>query len=80
MDCLQWGSSPKTRTFNLADRATAHGSQRFKNGLPAKLQDKVSEAALSHKPRDRVEAAYRRANYLEERIGLMERWTAYCVS
>jgi len=43
------------------------------------VRDEVSEAALAHKDRDRVRAAYRRTNYLEERRILMQRWSAFVV-
>jgi hypothetical protein len=37
----------------------------------------VVEAALAHTIKNRVEAAYRRTNYLEERRPLMDAWAAY---
>ncbi len=37
-------------------------------------RDEVSEAALAHIDRDKVRAAYRRTDYLEERKELMEKW------
>ena len=37
----------------------------------------VVEAALAHTIRDKVEAAYRRTNYLEKRRVLMETWGVY---
>jgi|SRR5262245_15685551 len=40
----------------------------------------VAEAALAHAVPDKTEAAYRRAKYLEERVGLMQRWAVYCGS
>jgi hypothetical protein len=30
--------------------------------------------------RDRVEGAYRRSTYVEERVGLMSRWATYVCS
>jgi integrase len=37
----------------------------------------VVEAALAHTIRNKVEAAYRRTNYLEKRRGLMNEWGAF---
>jgi integrase len=39
----------------------------------------VREAALAHKRRDKVEAAYSRTDYLEKRRPLMEAWANYCL-
>ena len=41
------------------------------------VRDEVSEAALAHADRDRVRAAYRRTRFLDERVGLMQRWAAF---
>lgn len=38
----------------------------------------VAEAALAHAIPNRVEAAYRRTDFLEKRRGLMDAWGAYC--
>lgn len=40
----------------------------------------VAEAALAHTVPNRVEAAYRRTDYLEKRRKLMDAWGAYCTS
>jgi integrase len=39
----------------------------------------VAEAALAHAISNKVEAAYRRTDFLEKRRKLMEAWEAYCV-
>lgn len=39
-----------------------------------------AEAALAHAVPNRVEAAYRRTKYLEQRRGLMEIWSDFCAS
>lgn len=39
----------------------------------------IAEAALAHAIPNKVEAAYRRTNFLEKRKGLMAEWAAYCV-
>src|SRR5262249_43413906 len=69
------------RTLALANRATAHGFRSsFRDWATEvdKCREVVAEAALAHAVRGKVEAAYRRTKYLEERVGLMERWAAYC--
>ncbi len=40
----------------------------------------VAEAALAHAVSNKVEAAYRRTDYLEKRKALMREWAAYCTS
>lgn len=40
----------------------------------------VVEAALAHSIKSRVEAAYRRTNYLEKRRTLMESWAAFAIN
>jgi integrase len=37
-----------------------------------------AEAALAHTVTNRVEAAYRRTKFLEQRIGLMADWASFC--
>jgi integrase len=40
--------------------------------------ERLAEAALSHKLRNKVEAAYQRGDLLNKRRSLMEEWAAYC--
>jgi integrase len=40
----------------------------------------VAEAALAHSVANKVEAAYRRTDYLEKRRALMRDWTTFCMS
>lgn len=44
------------------------------------VQREVIEAALAHRIKDGVEAAYRRSTALEKRRKLMESWSDYCSS
>ena len=41
------------------------------------VRDEVSEAALAHADPNAVRAAYRRTRFLDERVGLMQRWADY---
>jgi integrase len=69
------------RGLGLRDKATVHGFRSsFRDWATEvdKAREVVAEAALAHTVRDKTEAAYRRAEYLEERRGLMERWAQYC--
>jgi integrase len=69
------------RDRGFADVATAHGFRSsFRDWATesAKVREVVAEAALAHTVRDKTEAAYRRAAYLEERKALMRRWARYC--
>ena len=42
--------------------------------------ENVAEAALAHTVKNKVEAAYRRTNYLEKRRDLMAWWAAYLIT
>ena len=60
-------------------QGTPHGFRSaFKDwAAETGVRDEVSEAALAHVDRDKVRAAYRRTNYLEERKVLMEKWCTH---
>ena len=69
------------RDMALKDRATVHGFRSsFRDWATEvdKTREVVAEAALAHAVKDKTEAAYRRAEYLDERRGLMERWSVFC--
>jgi integrase len=71
------------RTAGLGGAATAHGFRSsFKDWCAeiAQVRDEVSEAALAHKIPNKVRAAYLRTNFLDERRGLMQRWTDFVVT
>lgn len=62
------------------DGATVHGFRSsFRDWAAECLQidDAVAEAALAHTNRNRVEAAYRRTKFLEQRRSLMNAWAAF---
>ena len=44
----------------------------------SRFPGEVAEAALAHTVANKVEAAYRRTNYLEKRRELMRDWAAFC--
>jgi len=58
---------------------TPHGFRSaFKDwAAEAGVRDEVSEAALGHADQNAVRAAYRRTNFLDERVGLMQRWADF---
>lgn len=62
--------------------ATVHGFRSsFRDWSAENDYDRdIAEAALAHKVRNQVEAAYRRTNFLEKRRKMMERWGEFCVS
>lgn len=68
------------RRQGLGGAATIHGFRSSFKDWCAELgvRDETSEAALAHRDRDAVRAAYRRTNYLDERRELMQRWAAHC--
>jgi integrase len=61
--------------------ATVHGFRSaFRDWCAEEtsVAGEIAEAALAHAIPNRVEAAYRRTDFLEKRRKLMERWAAYC--
>ena len=67
------------RTACSAD-ATVHGMRSSFRDWAAEqttFPGEVVEAALSHMIGNKVEAAYRRTNYLEKRRGLMDAWATF---
>ena len=63
-----------------ADDATVHGMRSSFRDWAAEqtsFPGEVVEAALAHTIGNKVEAAYRRTNYLEKRRGLMDAWAAF---
>ncbi len=71
----------KVLRSNGGEGFTVHGFRSsFKDwaseqGYPSEW----SEAALAHTVANRVEAAYRRTKFLEQRIKLMKAWSDFCV-
>lgn len=79
--------SDMTMTKVLRDmtypKITVHGFRSTFRDWAAEQTDTagdVVESALAHTVRNRVEAAYRRTNYLEKRWPLMKEWARYCMS
>lgn len=63
--------------------ATVHGFRSsFRDWAAEKTQfaGEVAEAALAHTVANKVEAAYRRTNYLEKRRDLMNDWASFLAS
>lgn len=62
--------------------ATVHGFRSsFRDWAAEKMPnipDPVAEAALAHKVSDKVVAAYKRTNFLEMRMNLLDAWGGYC--
>ncbi len=68
------------RDHGYAGVATAHGFRSsFRDWCAevAKVDEDVAEAALAHEVKDKTKAAYKRAQFLEERRVLMQRWDDY---
>ncbi|MBS0244609.1 MAG: site-specific integrase [Proteobacteria bacterium] len=71
------------RDMGYAKVATVHGFRStFKTwcGEVDKVRDEVSEAALAHMDRNAVRAAYLRAQYLDERAELSDRWEKFILN
>jgi integrase len=63
--------------------ATPHGMRATARSYAAACTDfprEICEQALSHRLRDKVEAAYMRSDYLDKRRALMQAWENYCLS
>lgn len=61
--------------------ATVHGFRSaFRDWCAEEtnVAGEIAEAALAHAIPNRVEAAYRRTDFLEKRRALMQQWGAYC--
>ena len=60
---------------------TVHGFRSTFRDWCAEATDtlrEIAEAALAHRNKDKVEAAYLRGDAIEKRRKLMEAWGAYC--
>ncbi len=68
------------RDLGWAERCTVHGirsSFREWCALQARVPDRIAEAALAHADKDRVQAAYLRSSFIEERRELMQLWADF---
>jgi integrase len=67
------------RDMGLGERATAHGFRTAFKVWAAEsgVRDAVSEAALAHTDPNKVRAAYRRTNFIEDRRSLMQAWSDF---
>ena len=87
------GALPRKPLSNMAmltvlrrmkrDDITVHGFRSsFRDWATevARVREVVAEAVLAHGVKDKTEAAYRRATYLDERVKVMQRWANYCDS
>ncbi len=66
-----------------ADDATVHGMRSSFRDWAAEqtaFPGEVVEAALAHTIGNKVEAAYRRTNYLEKRRVLMDAWADFAIN
>jgi integrase len=69
------------RDLGFADRVVPHGFRTSFRTWAAETDQcrwEVGEAALAHRIKDKTEAAYLRATYFDERVGLMQRWATHC--
>jgi integrase len=67
------------RNMGLGERATAHGFRTAFKVWAAEIgvRDEVSEAALAHTDSNKVRAAHRRTDFLEERRAVMQDWSDF---
>ena len=66
---------------DMGEPYTVHGFRSaFRDWVAEEtnVPGEIAEAALAHAIPNRVEAAYRRTDYLDKRRKLMEAWGAYC--
>jgi integrase len=65
----------------METRCTAHGFRSSFRDWSAEATNffpEIAEAALAHAVENRVEAAYRRSDFLQKRRDLMAAWGAFC--
>lgn len=65
----------------LAPNYTVHGFRStFRDWVGEETSEprEVAEAALAHTIKDKVEAAYRRGDFFQKRLKLMQIWNEYC--
>ena len=85
---LQGGRPISENTFNAAlrrlgfssDEMTAHGFRAMASTLlnqSGKWRSDVVERALAHGDRDKIRAAYNRAEYWDERVAMAQWWSDY---
>ena len=72
--------SPNALLRAIPSGATIHGFRSSFRDWATECGERevVAEAALAHTVRNKVEAAYRRTDYRDERVGLMQRWANHC--
>lgn len=72
----------KVLKSNGGDGFTVHGFRSsFRDWAAEKgYSNDWAEAALAHTVANRVEAAYRRTKFLEQRIALMQDWSKFCLT
>ena len=63
----------------ILDELLRELQQRFDEAPPLPSSGEVAEAALAHTVSNKVEAAYRRTNYLDKRRELMREWSDFCM-
>ena len=74
--------SDNTLSKLMRDAGKAGTPHGFRSGFKdwcaeTGVRDEVSEASLAHADPNVVRAAYRRTRFLEERVGLMQRWADF---
>ena len=73
-----------TLTKVLRDAGQSETTHGFRSSFPdwaaeqSNMAGEIAEAALAHAIPNKVEAAYRRTNYLEKPRELMGRWGRFC--
>jgi len=74
--------SPVTITRNTQKDSMGFAAHGFRGTASTLLNEqgfrhKVIEFQLAHKEKNKVASAYNKAEYLEERISMMQRWADY---
>jgi len=72
----------KVLRTNGGGTATVHGFRSAFRDWCAEsgFSNDWAEAALAHAVTNRVEAAYRRTKFLDQRVNLMKTWSNFCFS
>jgi len=74
------------REQDTAHRSPRRDRARFRSSFRVWCEEQtnfprsVTEAALAHTNKDKVEAAYQRSDLFERRRDLMAQWASYCTN
>lgn len=75
----EWTADADKKRMGFAGRLVSHGMRSIASTTLNEqgFEPELIEVALAHAKKDEVRSAYNRADYVERRRPMMERWSAY---